>query len=901
MPKRARPPRLPIALTTLLGRSREVEELTALLGRTRLLTITGAGGSGKTSLALELAHRVADSRDLAAWVDLAAISDPDAVGQQLLSALGIRELAPDDVLEVVLDSIRDEHALIVFDNCEHLVEASAIAAEAILRSCPNTTILATSREALGVGGEQSWLVPPLTEPDAVALFVERAKSALPAFSAVGHEETIAQICRRLDGIPLAIELAAARVNVVPPPEIARRLDDAFALLSSGSRTLPRHRTIRETIDWSYRLLSSDEQTLLRRLSVFGGRFSLAAAEAVCGEGLDVLPNISALVGKSLLIAEGTRYRMLDTVRQFAALKLEAAGETTTLREAHARYVLEKLEGLEPRLFGGAADAATLAVIDDDIGNIRAILDGSPSSEAELRLVSALYWYSFARGYFVEARKRIDGAIARAGGAVDPHLLARAHVASALAAIWQGDWEAVRSALGDAADVMHEHSDHRGLAVALMASGIAFAFHERDHEAARDALEAAVATATRHGDREALVLTLYWSGIAARRRADWSAAHTALEESVRIGKSIDNPLVTAHALSALGHIALRESDREKAIELLAQALEIESARDDRWGMTQVVEGVGLALLDAGDAENGTRLIAATGAAWLHLGARAPCDTGFEDRMRTRIVDALGDERLRIVLASGAAMSYDAMVAVAREQLAALRSGRRAPLRIEALGRLQVSRDGERVEESARSRELLLYLLCHPAGRTKEQIGAALWPDATPAKLRNNFHVTMHRLRKALGAAEWIVVDGDTYALDRSRGVELDCEMFEREAAAALRSSDVRRLERAVALYRGDFFEDAGSGDWFIDARTRFREIYARLLDTLGRARAEAGDHAEAAEAWQRLTELDDLDEEAARKLVQALSKAGDPSAAKRAYRRLADALRRELGVEPSFSL
>jgi pentatricopeptide repeat protein len=223
----------------------------------------------------------------------------------------------------------------------------------------------------------------------------------------------------------------------------------------------------------------------------------------------------------------------------------------------------------------------------------------------------------------------------------------------------------------------------------------------------------------------------------------------------------------------------------------------------------------------------------------------------------------------------------------------------PLRVTALGPLQISRDGQAMEESARSRELLLYLACHPAGRTKEQIGAALWPDADAARIRNNFHVTLHRLRKALGGAEWIVVDGDTYALDRSRGVDLDAETFEREASAALRTSNLRRLEQALRLYRGDFFENGSNGEWYLPVRNRLHDLYARGVETLARQRMEAGDYSGAAEVWQGLVSLDDLDEEAARNLIDCLTRAGDVSAAKRVWRRLADSLKRELGEEPSF--
>ncbi|HEX8280105.1 MAG TPA: BTAD domain-containing putative transcriptional regulator [Chthoniobacterales bacterium] len=436
-----------------------------------------------------------------------------------------------------------------------------------------------------------------------------------------------------------------------------------------------------------------------------------------------------------------------------------------------------------------------------------------------------------------------------------------------------------------------------MAFALL--GVALAFADGEHAAATNAFDEARRGAT----GSALALALYWRGAAAQLRGDWSAARQAFEEAYEIGASIGNKPAMAHPLTVLGHVALHENKRDEAVRHFRRALELHVELDDRWGLTQVIEGIGLLLLERTMSpvaiETGTRLLAAASAAWLSLGARPGRDAAFEEEKNARIAEALGSERLRIVLASGAAMSYDAMVALAREQAATLGTAAHAPLRVRALGPLDIYRDGEHVDESARSRELLLFLLVHPSGRTKEQIGAALWPDAEPSKLRNNFHVTVHRLRKSLGAAEWIVVDGDTYALDRSRGVDFDAEVFEREVTAALRARNADRVTRALELYRGDFFENASAGEWYLDLRERLRELYARALDMLGRTRMTAGDYPAAADAYQRLVALDDLDEDAARNLIAALEKQGDRGAATRAYRRLAEALKRELGVEPSF--
>jgi DNA-binding SARP family transcriptional activator len=244
-----------------------------------------------------------------------------------------------------------------------------------------------------------------------------------------------------------------------------------------------------------------------------------------------------------------------------------------------------------------------------------------------------------------------------------------------------------------------------------------------------------------------------------------------------------------------------------------------------------------------------------------------------------------------------MSYETMLALARESLAEVHSTE-AAVKVRALGPLEITRDGVAVEESLRARELLLYLLCHRSGRTKEQIGAALWPDVDAAKLRNNVHVTLHRLRKLLGDADWISVDDETYAIDRKRGIELDADVFEREAGAAMRARSADRLAQAIDLYRGDFYENATSGEWHLEIRDRLRDLYARALDQLARLRVFENDYTRAAEAYRKLVQLDSLDEEAAAGLIDALVKLGDRAGAVRAWERLAKALRKELGVFPT---
>jgi predicted ATPase/DNA-binding SARP family transcriptional activator len=889
MPSRSRhrADRLPVALTPLLGRARELEETAELLETTRLFTITGVGGAGKTRLALELARRVRGRYEDAAWVELAPLTDPELIAQQMLSALGLRELPTQDVTQVVIDTIRDRSILFVLDNCEHVVDAAAEIAEEVLRSCPATTIVTTSRQPLGIGGEQTWRVPPLSDEDALQLFTERARAVVPGFR-VEDPETLKHICRRLDGIPLAIELAAARVKSLSLEQISARLDDAFRLLSAGSRTVPRHHTIRETIDWSYRLLSESEQTLLRHLGIFGASFTLDAAEAICGE--QVLERLSALVDKSLVHFENGHYRLLDTVRQFAVEKLEQSGEQAALRARHAQWFVSLVEAAEPLIFAGASDPATMARIDEQIGNIRAVFDGAGDPALELRLVYALHWYWFARGHFHEARRRIEAALER-GKNVDEIIRARALVAAGHAAVWQGDFAALRPRIDEAASILRAGGG-REAAGALMLLGTALAFAEGDHREAREMFEIAESVARKNGRDPALALTLYWSGLAAQLRGDTRSARAAFEEALAIGEATRNRPSIAHPLTVLGHLALRERNLDEAMQCFQRALDIHSETDDRWGLTQVVEGIGLALLETRDAETGTRLLAAASAAWLHLGARPGRHEESEREKDDRIREALGNDRLRVVLASGAAMSYDQMVALARERI---EQSAAAPLiRVRALGPLEI-RQGDTTLDIGSQREILLFLLCHPNGSTKEQIGAALWPDADPAKLRNNFHVTVHRLRKTLGGSEWVIVHGDTYLL--KPGIEFDATTFERDANAALRARDAVRLARAVALYRGPFFENGTAGDWHLDVRDRLREVYAKALTALARMRAASGDLDAATDTWERLVQHDPLDEEAARNLMTALAERGDTAGASRVYRRLTETLRRDLDAEP----
>lgn len=366
------PNNLPIQLTSFIGREKEILEIKRLLGATRLLTLTGAGGAGKTRLSLQVATDLLDGFKDGAWfIELAPLSDPNLVPQTIAASLGLQNQSARPMLDALNDYLKEKNLLLVLDNCEHLIQACAESADALLHYSPRIKILATSREALGIAGETIFRVPSLSLPDAnklppldvlsqyesVRLFTDRAFSAQPNFVLTGENASaIAKICHRLDGIPLAIELAAARIKALKPEEIAARLDDSFRLLTGGSRTAPtRQQTLRGTINWSYDLLSEPERALLRQLSVFTGGWMLEAAEAVCTDISDVLDVLSRLIDKSLIIVEAhdsaTRYRSLETIRQYAHEKLVESGEHENAQNRHLEYYLKLAEEAEPKLRG----------------------------------------------------------------------------------------------------------------------------------------------------------------------------------------------------------------------------------------------------------------------------------------------------------------------------------------------------------------------------------------------------------------------------------------------------------------------------------------------------------------------------------------------------------------------
>jgi predicted ATPase/class 3 adenylate cyclase len=537
------PTNLPAELTSFIGREREVAEICAMLGASRLVSLVGVGGTGKTRLMLHAAGEVAERHPDGAWlVELAPLSDPGLVLPEVARAISVRDLPGQPLLDSVVDFLRDKDLLLLVDNCEHLIEAAADVARRLLGACRSLRVLTTSREALGVPGEAIFQVPSLAVPErldqadvdavaskeAVRLFVDRAIATLPTFrldaTTIGP---VVEICRRLDGIPLALELAAARVNVLTADEIAQGLGDRFRLLTGGRRTsVPRQQTLQALIDWSWDLLGEPDQRLLGRLSVFVGGWTLDAAAEVTadrpgGEGatpppssrLDTLDGLGRLVDRSLVIAEhgpGTRFRMLETIRQYARDRLVASGESTELRARHlARFRRMAIEA-GPAL-DGAGMLAAFEQLDLEIDNLRAALDWAfeADPEAGIEIAVALGQYWRARSVGTEGLDRLAEAIEALRRLPEPAADAAAErlrltvgllaTAAREAAMTNRRVEAARDWAEEALRLARESGDPRTLSVALAGRNFVLMFNGRPSDDVLGAQAETVAVAEQVGD------------------------------------------------------------------------------------------------------------------------------------------------------------------------------------------------------------------------------------------------------------------------------------------------------------------------------------------------------------------------------------------------------------------
>ena len=617
------PNNLPIQLTSFIGRENEIEEIRQLLTSARLITLTGAGGTGKTRLAIEVARTVGDQYPDGAWVvDFAVLPDPSLIWQSIASILAVREEPNRSLAQTQIDFLRSKKLLLLFDNCEHLIAACAQVVGTLLQACPKLQILATSREPLSIPGENQYYVPTLTTPqvdtelfleqlsrtEAVRVFIDRAIMVRPTFKLTKvNALAVAQICRRLDGIPLAIELAAARVKGISVEQMAERLDDRFSLLSTGNRTaLQRHQTLRATIDWSYNLLSEKERILLSRLSVFAGGWTLESATEVCLivqlEERDVLNLLLNLSDKSLVIIEEqegqTRYRFLETIRQYASEKLTELGEERLVRNRHLDYFIHLAEEAE-RNYRGEKQLFWFRVMERERDNFRAALDyvlHTDQVETSLRLVGTAFWLWFFQGPWSEGQIWVESALARAP---DLRTKAGAKVRMALGLLQfaQSTYSAARTNLENSLSIWQELGDRWWSAFVLGFLGLTQ--RPRDQKAASYSFEESLRLARETGENWILAFALWNSGENELYLKNLSDAEAMLNQSLEIGQALGDRMLQNEALRALGEIYEARQEYGQAVDLYKESLAIVQELRDITNVSHLYFNVGRALQLAGD--------------------------------------------------------------------------------------------------------------------------------------------------------------------------------------------------------------------------------------------------------------------------------------------------------------
>ncbi|HEY1296392.1 MAG TPA: LuxR C-terminal-related transcriptional regulator [Chloroflexota bacterium] len=649
---------MPAPTSSFIGRTQELQQLLVLLDRTRLLTLVGTGGIGKSRLAQRLAAEVHDRYENGVWlVELASLADPQAVARALAEVLGVLERPDQALVSTLVTYLTPKRALLVIDNCEHLLASCAELAEALLRACPDLQILTTSREVLNLDGETVWSVPSLSVPqsghpsqlesaaeyEAVQLFAERAVATRSDFHLTpANASAVAELCRHLDGIPLAIELAAARIRVLQVEQIVTRLGDRFRLLTNGSRTaLPRHQTLGATIRWSYDLLDPQERTLFERLAVFAGSFSLEAAEAVCAGGgiepTEILDLIGRLSAKSLLQVEHqgseARYRLLETLRQYASERLQDTPEESEVRLKHVEYLLKLAEIAETELWGPRV-GSWLARLDQDHDNFRAALQWClerGESELGLRLAGALYRFWLMRGFLIEGSDWLDRVLALPRAAAPSVGRAKALTAAAGLEDQNGQSPPERE-LGlaeEAADLWRALGNDAGRAYALVF--VAAPTHvigsrtgsSAASDRARDVLEEALALAQRAGNRSIEAMVLHQLGkhrvdfvgsyaylrrdLSEEDTANRAAAQQLMERALAVATEVGYIRMRLLALGSLAMIRYGNGDLTASRELAETALAMADV-GDKQVVNPLVLLVGCVAAEQGDWNHAREVIA-----------------------------------------------------------------------------------------------------------------------------------------------------------------------------------------------------------------------------------------------------------------------------------------------------
>lgn len=677
---------LPAEVTSFVGRRHELAEVKRLLSGSHVVTLTGVGGVGKSRLALRAAVDLRRAFPGGVWlVELAELSDPGLVEHAVADAIGLADYSRLPELDRLIERLAGRHALIVLDNCEHLLTSCAVLVDALVRSLPHLRVLVTSRQPLGIVSEQTVAVAPLPLPvadgslstaeslvecDAVQLFAERAAAVLPGFTVTeANQEAVAAICRRLDGLPLAIELAAVRLRALSAEQVLERLDDRFRLLTAGSRAAPpRQRTLRALIDWSYELCTPGERLLWQRASVFSGGLDLEAAEDVCsGDGIrtgEILDLVSGLVEKSVLVREeqpgSVRYRLLDTIRQYGRERLAASGRMADLQRRHRDHYCRLAARARAEIFS-SSQVAWLADLQREHANLRTALEwsyGEPGEEGTgLAMAADLFYHWVTRAHVREGRVWLDQGLAAGAGPEETRVVAL--WAGAWLAMLQDDTESAAGMVEESRAIAQRLGLERALAYATTCSG-AIAMRRGDQSAAIKLLREAADAHRVVGDPAGLALTLIRLCHAHSFMGDGALARSIGEESLVLCETHGDSWHRAYTLMALGVEAWREGDFARAVALEKDGLRFNRMINDIRGAGLNVEVLAWVAASEGRYERAARLLGALEVVWRSLGAQLP---GFEhlaryhDQCRARCVEAMGDSAFRAATRRGFRLPYN----------------------------------------------------------------------------------------------------------------------------------------------------------------------------------------------------------------------------------------------------
>ncbi len=675
---------LPHALSSFVGRKRDADGVNQIVGDHRLVTLTGPGGSGKTRLALEVGWRVLGEQSIPVWfVELAGLNDPSLIAATIASVLGVRLDSGPDSVTTLVNRLRDQSLLLILDNCEHLIAACAEVVQTLLTNCPDVRVLATSRQALHIHGEHPWLVPPLPLPqpgasladvadnDAVRLFFDRVQEHRAELSLTAQNASaVATICRLLDGLPLALELAAARAAVLSLPQLADRLDDALGVLAGGRRGPARQQTLRAALDWSFALLDPAEQCFLVRLAVFRGGWTLPAAEAVTG--LDALAPpalemLSRLVEKSLvqvdLTGDEAHYRLLEPVRQYAQQRLDASDDATAVRAQHADYYRQLAEVAESGL-NGPEQTAWLSCLDREHDNLRAALDWLLAHEpaAALLMVGYLDHYWELHAYLTEGLAWMEKALASENTAS----LTRARVlAGAGTLAWRaGDYIAATSFHQESLDIFRSQDDVPGVALALVNLG-AQALNLRELDRAHALFAEGLQIAEEIRDVNIQAMALINLGLTTLVQHDYEQAEDYFTDGLAAAERLQNKHYISVAIQNLGEIAHHRGDEERALFLQRQSLQLAIELELHVTTAYCLEELAAIHVQRGQASLAARLLG--GSAVIRDRANSPMPDNHRKQVFDPAVacarDRLGDAVFETEWQIGATLPFDKLMAQA----------------------------------------------------------------------------------------------------------------------------------------------------------------------------------------------------------------------------------------------